>query len=218
MLNKRLRYILSFLLTLVAAVCILGCEQINKGGTTVEFTNKLTKEEAERIHALTFEAAVELNENSDIDGVLLKKIDSIDDYTIANNQWGGGISDIEPPQVLVVREGAIDGYAHPYPYDTNNIYLTQLDIYSEKSNVFGIRMGDDISLAGQIMDKFGYILQENTEHNQAYYDYYDIIVEEYKKYDITIRVRSVKAGSIIESISVFVVDCNLLPEDPNAVY
>ena len=216
MLKKRVCYILFSLSIIIAIVYILICEQSNKGGTTMESINKLTKEEVERIHALTFEAAVELNENSDIDNTLLKKIDDIHDYAIKDNQQGD--SDLPALKAIAVREGVIDGYIGSYPYDTVSYYFTGLNMRSKECHVLGIKVGDKINLVKQAFEKYEYIELDISDNEQAYTDSEGLFMKKYKKYDVIINIYAKKSNSIIEEITISIQDVSLPPEDPNAVY
>ena len=214
MVKKSFCYTILLLGTLLAIVCFSGCTQndnTNQVGCSKETAVPLTKEEADRIHALTFEAADELNKNSDIGNALLKVADETKEYAVTHNQWGEPV--LPAPEVIVVRENAIDGYVGIYPYNTTRKYLTNLDIYSEKCHVLGLRVGDDMSSAGHTLGKFGYVLIENEEYNQAYYDYEGLAVEQYKKHDIVVRVRATRTDPLIKTISIYVDDCAKPPID-----
>lgn len=124
----------------------------------------------------------ELSLNSDLPMQLMEKVDLTEqerkEFSIDN------------PYLVQITEDTT-AYGRPYPYDNSeNIYITNLFIYDEHYNVFGLSIGDDIEKAKKTMKKYGYMRNIFFIPDVAY-----------KKGDVRIRFET-SADNHIEEIIV----------------
>ena len=199
-----LRYILFLMVMFVTVVFIFWCNrknEVNEGGFAVGTTDKLAKEEAKKIHTFTFEAAEELNENSNIFFELLSATKNSDKLHI-----------MDAPEEAISDDGDIQGFYFPYP-EGSTPRITQININSEQCDVFGIKIGDDINSVEDIMNTNGYIPSETDEGSRAYYESIDLSVTRYSKHDINIHFMVKQGEPNINEMFINVVDSSTPPDN-----
>ena len=145
----RINKIISVFLISILGICVFAA---CSGGDAATIGSK---EDPDKV-AKAFETAKIINENSNIDIELLG---------IPGVESGAGASEGEgemsPPASYL---GDVTAYAFPYPDDSDTIYWTQVYVETEKNDLLGIHIGDDIADINEVLEQYGFALEETTDH------------------------------------------------------
>ena len=167
---KRRYFLLVCLLTMIGLV-ISGCD-----GKDMRRINK-TLEEAKELNEIS-NLGLEYLELSGISGEQARK-----DY---NN---------DQPELAGTDDGNVYGYFFRYPDKGGEIRLTQIRIINGDYHVFGIRLGDEIDSASDVLKERGYKETKPTTTNK------DTSTKAFKKYDVIIQLETEAGKQTIDVIT-----------------
>ena len=144
------------LYALIVGLVVLGCLGCSTDEALPEEPEpSITTSNVEKPDA--FELAAIINDNSDIDVPLLGVVSS----TEGDSSSGEGDTEAVP---YGNHDGGVKAYAFPYPSDSETVYWTQIYIENDTNHILGIHNGDETSDVQSVMDEYGYVFKESTEH------------------------------------------------------
>lgn len=187
---KKLKIIItSIFLSITISIAFTGC---NSG------TAAISPAKDSHIYELTIKEAEEINKNSKL-GLEFFSFSTVDEEDA--NRYGP-----DHPETASTDDRGVYGYYFNYPYYSKDSRLTQIVIETPQYNIYGIKVGDDVSTVKSIMEEKGYELTENT------YVYEGTNTETYIKYHIYLRFET----NNTEIISILVSTYD--PNEPVEVY
>lgn len=143
------------LAVLVLSLLLTGCGKAN--GTNEETVRgeeaAATVEETEEI--------IELKNNSELSIELLKKI------PLTAEERKEYAPDV--PYHDEASNEDIEALGFPYPENESDICITQIFLHSDKNQVLGLTVGDDIEKINEVVEKYGYITNISSEEYLEYY-------------------------------------------------
>jgi hypothetical protein len=155
------------------------------------------KENEEKMYELTFEIAEHLNKNSKLPFTLLEMLNLPEEET---KKYGP-----DYPYIVENDDNDVRAYYFNYPFNSNNLRLTQIEIKSSNYNIYGVKIGDDISSVEKIMKN------NNFKIDNIPYYYEETNTKNYSKYHLEIYFITKEDSGKISEILVTISD----PEEPN---